>query len=81
MSTRRTTTRRRRAGAGVAAVAIAGAGLAALPTAAAQAAPASTGGDCRLVELPAPAGGYDAGVMDIEVVDGQTDLLRQLPDA
>ena len=26
--------------------------------------------DCRLVELPPPAGGFDAGVMDIEVVDG-----------
>ena len=72
MRTRGTTTRRSRAGAGVAAVAITGVTLAALPTAAAQAAPASTGGDCRLVELAAPAGGYDAGVMDIEVVDGRT---------
>jgi len=75
MGTRRTTTGRGRAGAGVAAVAIAGAGLAALPTAAAQAAraaPASTDGECRLVELAPPAGGYGAGVIDIEVVDGQT---------
>ena len=27
---------------------------------------------CRLVELPPPPGGFDAGVMDIEVVDGTT---------
>ena len=71
MSTRRTSTRRR-TGAGVAAAAIAAAGGAALPSTAAQAAPASTGGECRLVELPVPAGGYGGGVIDIEVVDGQT---------
>ena len=29
-------------------------------------------GACRLVELPPPPGGFDAGVMDIEVVDGET---------
>ncbi|KGN38370.1 hypothetical protein [Knoellia aerolata] len=27
---------------------------------------------CRLVELPPPPGGFDAGVLDIEVVDGTT---------
>ena len=31
---------------------------------------APTTGGCRLVELPPPPGGFDAGVMDIEVVDG-----------
>lgn len=28
--------------------------------------------NCRLVELPPPPGGFDAGIMDIEVVNGQT---------
>lgn len=32
--------------------------------------PAAAATDCRLVELPPPSGGFDAGVMDIEIVDG-----------
>ena len=51
------------------AAAVAGTGMFALAPASGA---ATAGAECRLVELPAPAGGYDAGVMDIEVVDGQT---------
>ncbi|NHA69487.1 hypothetical protein [Phycicoccus flavus] len=47
-------------------VALGAATLAALPTTPANAA----AGDCRLVELAPPAGGFDAGVIDIEVVAG-----------
>lgn len=48
---------------------VAGLGVASL-LALAPAAPAAAAGDCRLVELAPPTGGFDAGVMDIEVVDG-----------
>lgn len=41
-------------------------------TTATSAAAAPTSSGCRLVELPPPPGGFDAGVMDIEVVDGTT---------
>ena len=59
--------RARRAGAAVAAAAFAGAGVLALAPAPAAVAAA---GQCTLVELPPPTGGFHAGVMDIEVVDG-----------
>jgi hypothetical protein len=61
----------RRSGAAVITAALAGGGLAAVSGTTATALPA-LGEECRLVELPLPAGGYDGGVMDIEVVGGQT---------
>jgi hypothetical protein len=61
----------RRTGAGLLTAALAGGGLAAVSGTTATALPA-LGEECRLVELPLPAGGYDGGVMDIETVDGGT---------
>lgn len=46
--------------------------IAAAVTTAGSALGAPTSSGCRLVELPPPPGGFDAGVMDIEVVDGTT---------
>jgi hypothetical protein len=55
----------------VVAAVVAGGGLVAATSASGT--PLSAPGDaCRLVELPLPDGGYDGGVIDIEVVDGET---------
>ncbi|WP_438853729.1 hypothetical protein [Agromyces sp. M3QZ16-3] len=60
-----------RSGAVVVVAVVAGGGLAAATSASADPLSATVDG-CRLVELPLPEGGYDGGVMDIEVVDGET---------
>ena len=63
--------RARLAGAGLVAAAVAGSGMVAASPAAGAAAVGGGGGECRLVELAAPAGAHDTSVMDIEVIDGQ----------
>lgn len=72
MTTGRRTSRFRRTGAGIVAAAMAGGGLAAVASASPTASMSAPLEQCQVVELPPPPGGYDAGVMDIEVVDGET---------
>ena len=48
-----------------------GAGLTALPSASAVAVGGQVS-DCRLVQLRSPAGAHETGVIDVEVIDGET---------
>ena len=72
MTTRQRTGRLRATGAGILAAAMAGGGLVAATTSAAAIPRTLAAGQCSVVELPLPEGGYDGGVSDSEVVDGET---------
>lgn len=65
-------TRMLRSGAVVVAAAVAAGGGLAAATSASGVPLSAPNDECRLVELPLPDGGYDGGVIDIEVVDGET---------
>lgn len=71
MTAPRSTGRFRRTGAGLLATALAGGTVVAVAAGSAALPAGGPDSGCRLVELPSPAGGYDAGVTDMEVVDGE----------